>query len=59
MKYLPYENFYIITLLSPGEVKEQLKKVIEPDTGFSFKKLFYRSSDYYFSGDVVNNIFEI
>ena len=57
MKFLPFENFYIITSLKPEEVQERLQKEIKPDIGFSFKNLFSSSSDYYFSGYAINGTF--
>jgi len=59
MKYLPYEDFHIITPLKPAEVQALLAKETEPVKQFSFSTLFSRSSGYYFSGYVVNGMFEI
>jgi hypothetical protein len=59
MKYLPYENFYVTTLLTPAKVVERLKKEVEPDTGISFKKMFFRSSEYYFTGYIGYEKFEL
>lgn len=58
MKLLPFEDFYINTNLKPGEVQSSLEKEVEPDKEFSFKNLFITTSDYYFSGYVVNGTFE-
>ncbi|MGZ3871947.1 MAG: hypothetical protein ACXVJD_03460 [Mucilaginibacter sp.] len=57
MKFLPFEDFYIITGLKPGQVQERLEKEVEPDMGFSFKKLFSPQSGRYFTGYVVNGTF--
>lgn len=59
MKYLPYDDFNIITPLSPAEVEERLQKEIEPPRGFSFTALFFQSSGYYFSGYILNGNFEL
>jgi len=59
MKYLPYENFYIVTTLTPAELTQKLEKEIEPDTQFGFKRVFYRSSPYYFRGCLLNDGFEL
>lgn len=59
MRYLPYDDFYVTTALSPAEVEERLQKEIEPPRGFSFKALFFQSSGYYFSGYILNGNFKL
>ncbi|WP_448703009.1 hypothetical protein ACFGVR_11715 [Mucilaginibacter sp. AW1-3] len=74
MKYLPYENFYIVTTLKPDEVQERLGlnvTTLKPDEvqerwgqnvqavwGFSFNNAFSQSYNTPFSGYVVNGTFE-
>ena len=58
MNFLPFENFYIITSLKPEQVQDCLQQVVEPNNGFSFKSLFSSSSGNYFSGNVINGVFE-
>lgn len=57
MKFFPYEDFYIITSLKPEEVETRLQSEMEPNRGFSLGKPF-SSSNRYFSGYVVNGVFE-
>ena len=57
MKFLPFENFYIITNLKPEQVQARLEKEVEPNKGFSFSNLFSRS-DRAFTGYIVNGTFE-
>lgn len=59
MRLLPYENFYLLSQIKPADLQARLEKEVEPVVGFSFKRLFSRSSSFYFSGYTVNGIFQI
>jgi hypothetical protein len=58
MKFLPYENFYLVTPLKPAEVQERLEQNTQAAPGFSFSSMFSQSYDACFSGYVINATFE-
>lgn len=58
MKFLPFENFYIISCLKPEQVQACLQNEVEPNKAFSFSGLFSSSSDCYFTGYAINGTFE-
>lgn len=53
MNFVPFEDFYIVTGLTPTEVQERLQGEIGPSQGFN------RSSAYYFSGYIFQKQFVI
>jgi len=66
MKLLPYENFHIISKLTPGEIVEKLKEVTRPNTGYAVNlsginpngpnttfKGFINSSDFKFEPAII------
>ena len=54
MSFIPFENFYIISKLTPAEVQTKLEKVVSP-TDNSFRGLFSNKIDTPFSGYVSPN----
>jgi hypothetical protein len=60
MKFLPYEDFYIITGLKPNEVQQRLENEVSPGDGRLFKfGSFSSPSGTYFEGFAVNGMFEV
>ncbi|HAL82093.1 MAG TPA: hypothetical protein DCO83_07545 [Mucilaginibacter sp.] len=57
MKFLPYENFYIITRLRPDEAESRLQQEVSPGNG-SFFNFFRSTFTTYFEGYAVNGRFE-
>ena len=59
MKYLPFDDFNIITPLTPAAVEERLLKEMEPFKFPGFSDWFYKSSGPYFSGYVLNGEYKL
>jgi hypothetical protein len=61
MRFLPYENFHIISDLKPDEVQQKLTEVTSSDSGYiiSFPRSYPAGPNTPFTGHVSNNTFEI
>jgi hypothetical protein len=59
MKWLPYENFYLITDLKPDAAEAALAPDVIPDAGFGLKTILSRRTEGYFTGVVANGSFKI
>jgi hypothetical protein len=60
MRFLPYENFHLISDLSPEKIRERLMEVSSPDSGYiiSFPRSYAAGPNTPFTGWVSTNSFE-